>query len=338
MFLTLMLLTGSALTGVSPADGGVIEGVVVRAAGQTPVPDAEVVLRAKLRGEVLLAAETVTNAQGKFRFERLPIAPECVYIPGANRGGVHYPGPNVRLTSLCRRAEVKLAVYDAVTFPNPLVVRRHAIALEPRPGVVQVTESMLIDNPTAACYVGQSVGENAEPVTLQLAIPDDFERVTFPNEFFGRRFSLVGGRLVTGIPWPPGGRELRFTYVLPNLQGHYVWRRPLDLPTAQVRVSIHTDSPPQATCNLDPAPRQNRREIVFESRQRTLEAGYLLRVELGHLPVSPMRYAPCGAMAALAGLIVLTSLVMVRSRRSRGTSAVPTARLSTSCSDVRKMT
>ncbi len=314
MLLTLILLTASALTGVSPAGGGRIEGTVVRAADQAPVPGAEVVLRAKCRGEVLLAAETVADGQGRFRFEHLPVDPECIYVPGANRGGIHYPGPNVRLTSLAPRAEVKLAVYDAVAYPNPLVVRRHAIVLEPRPGAVEVTESMLIDNPTAACYVGQSVGANAEPVTLQLAIPGDFRRITFADEFFGRRFALVGGRLVTGVPWPPGRRELRFTYLLPNLDGHYVWRRPLDLPSAEVRVSIRADSPPEAICNLTPAPPESTRELAFASGKRTLEAGYPLRVELGHLPVSPMRYAPGGAMAVLAGLIVLTSLPMIRSR------------------------
>ena len=63
---------------------------------------------------------------------------------------------------------------------------------------------MLIDNPSAACYVGQAAGEGAEPVTLRLAIPAGFERVTFTSEFFGRRFSLVGGKLVTGVSLAAG--------------------------------------------------------------------------------------------------------------------------------------
>ena len=247
-------------------------------------------------------------------------------MPGANRGGVHYPGANVRLTSQRPRAEVKLAVYDAVTFPNPLVVRRHTITLEPRLGALQVTEAMLIDNPTAACYVGQPTGGNAAPVTLQLAIPGDFQQVTFANEFFGRRFSLAGGRLVTSVPWPPGQRELRFTYVSPDAQGHYVWQRSLDLPSAQVRVSIDADALPKATCNLNPAPPRNGREIVFESGHRVLEAGYPLRVELGRLPISPMSYAPGGAIAALAGLILFTFLATARYGRARGTSVAPMAR------------
>ena len=109
--------------------------------------------------------------------------------------------------------------------------------------MLRVTESMLIDNPGTACYVGQAAGEDAAPVTLQLAIPANFAQVTFAGEFFGRRFSLTGGKLVTGVPWPPGQRELRFSYVLANAERHRVWQRPLDLPSSGVRVSVRTGRP-----------------------------------------------------------------------------------------------
>ena len=245
MFVTLMFLAGSVLTAVSPEGDGVIEGVVVRAADQTPVAGAEVVLRAKVGGQTLPAAETTADARGRFRFAHLAADGRCIYLPGANHDGVHYPGPGVRLSSSQRRAEVKVAVCDAVAFPNPLVVRRHTITLCPEPDALRVTESMLIDNPTSVCYVGQAAGKDAEPATLQLAIPADFQRVTFDSEFFGKRFSLAGGRLVTGIPWPPGRRELTFSYLLGNTQRHYVWQRPLDLPSAErARVDLHRPAGP----------------------------------------------------------------------------------------------
>ena len=236
MLLTLVLLAGSVLEANPPRLEGVIEGVVVRAADHRPVSGAEVVLRAKVDGQLLPVAETVADAQGRFRFGRLPADGEQVYLPGDNRDGVHYPGPSVRLSSLrptggsdagrLRRRQVSQSAGGAPTHDRA----------EPEPGVLRVTESMLIDNPGAACYVGQAAGEDVEPVTLQLAIPADFAQVTFASEFFGRRFSLIGGKLVTGVPWPPGQRELTFSYVLTNAQRHCVWRRPLDLPSTEVRV------------------------------------------------------------------------------------------------------
>ncbi len=233
MFLSWVMLIGSMAAGSSPAGGGLIEGIVVQAVNQSPVAGAEVVLRAKVGNRLVTVAEANADNHGRFRFMGLPADGTSVYLPGANRGGIHYPGPSVLLSSLRRRADVKLAIYDAVAYPNPLVVRRHEIVLCPQEGAIRVTESMLIDNPSSACYVGQSTTKDAEPITLRLAIPDNFERVTFANEFFGRRFSLADGKLVTSVPWQPGQRELTFSYLIPNVQEHYVWQRPLDLPSAQ---------------------------------------------------------------------------------------------------------
>jgi hypothetical protein len=320
MLLTLLILAGSVAAAGSPAGEGVIEGAVVRAVDQSAVAGAEVILRAKVAGQMLTVAETTADAQGRFRFERLPADGAYDYLPGANRDGIHYPGPSVRLSGLRRRANVKLAVHDSVAFPNPLVVRRHEIVLCPQQGALQVTESMLIDNPSLACYVGQAAGKDAEPVTLQLAIPANFERVTFASEFFGRRFALIDGKLVTGVPWPPGQRELTFSYLLPNAHRHYVWQRPLDLPSANVRISVRGNRPERATCNLKPAPRRKVGEVAFEAGQRTLAAGHLLRVELGCLPVSVMTYAPWLALVVLAGLIAGTILPVVGRRTTSGKS------------------
>ena len=161
-----------------------------------------------------------------------------------------------------------------------------------KPGALQVTESMLIDNPSSACYVGQAGSREAEPVTLQLDIPASFERITFASEFFGRRFFLRGGKLATSVPWPPGRRELKFSYLLPNAERHYVWQRRLDLPSEWLRVSVRNSGLEQVTCNLHATPRQEGDAVSFEASEQALPAGYELRVELGHLPVSLMAHAP----------------------------------------------
>ncbi len=225
----------------TPADKGVVEGVVVRAVDQKSVDGAEVMLRAKAAGQWLLLAQTVSDSQGKFHFEDLPVGSHYRFQAGANHDGIYYPGPSVRLSSSQPRAEVRLAVHDAVAFPNPLVVRQHTITLSPKPDALEVTESMVIDNPSQACYVGQASQSGTEPVTLHLSIPADFTRVTFAEEFFGRRCSLVGGKLATSVPWPPGRRELAFSYVLPAHHRHLEWRRSLDLPTSNVKVVVRTD-------------------------------------------------------------------------------------------------
>lgn len=316
MWLILVLLTGSPFTAAPPPHDGMIAGVVVRAADHTPVPGAEVVLRARIDGQLHPVAETTADNRGRFCFSQLPTEETQVYLPGANRGGIHYPGSSVQLSPRQPRVEVVLAVHDAVTFPNPLVVRRHTITLCPELGVLRVTESMLIDNPSAACYVGQTVGDNSAPVTLQLAIPADFTQVTFASEFFGRRFSLVSGKLVTAAPWPPGRRELTFTYVLANAKRDYVWQRPLDLPSRNVRVVVRRDQPAHARSDPKCASQKEDGEIAFDSGGRRLPAGYTVSIELDHMPVTIMTYAPWAATATLAGLLLATCLPVIRRRRA----------------------
>jgi len=107
----------------------------------------------------------------------------------------------------------------------------------------------LVDNPTQSCSIGQAGKDGVPPVTLRLAIPPEFGRTTFQEEFYGRRFAISDGKLVTGIPWPPGRRELKYTYVAPTETPAYRWNRP-DLPCEALRVCVENAKPGDAVCRL----------------------------------------------------------------------------------------
>jgi len=328
MILNLLLAMCSVAAGEVPRSDGSISGVVVNASdGMTPAGGAEVVLRLKLYGQFAPVAQTIADPQGRFRFQDLSVGDGYEYLPGANHQGIHYPGPRIQLTPRRPRASVELAVHDSVAEPSPLVIRRHEITVRPEPGVLYVTESMLVANPSSKSYVGQPAHEGDEPVTLRLAVPSDFERLTFEQESFGRRFSLVDGKLVTSIPWTPGDRELRFTYVLRNARADCVWERRLDLPCSQVFLSVETAKPEEVRCNLQPGTIRHsgdQSEVTFQSGGRTLPAGHVVRLELGALPVPWTVYGKWLALLALVVLIAGVGLAMIgpvrRARRSSATA------------------
>jgi hypothetical protein len=95
----------------------------------------------------------------------------------------------------------------------------------------------------------------------------------------------------TCIPWPPGKRELKFTYVLRNAEAHRVWERPLDLPCSEIHVRVPAEKPDEVACDLGKAKAGSAGEVVFESIDEALPAGHLVRVTLGRLPVPWTAYA-----------------------------------------------
>jgi hypothetical protein len=315
----LLAITCSALIGQMPSGSGAIEGTVyVVSDGRQPGAGVEVALRVALNGQFVPLAETTADAQGKFSFAPLPLGQEYIYLPGANRDGIHYPGQRIQLSVQQPRASVTLEVRDAVEEPCPLVARRHEIVIRPQPGSLSVSEKILIDNPTSKCYVGRPAHDGAEPVTLELSIPPDFEQTTFQREFFGRRFSLVDGKLVTSLPWQPGARELEFTYVLRNDRKHLVWERPMDLPSSQVVVSVQSDEPDAVFCSLGSTPVRREGEVLYESDGTTLPPGHVIRVELGHLPATFITYGRWLTPLVLLTLIGGAAVVNARRRRRAG--------------------
>ncbi len=306
------------LLGQSASIDGMIGGVVLNGSqADAPLGGATVVLRVRLNKQFVTMSETTADDQGRYVFRNLPVGEHFLYLPGANYEGIHYPGPRLRLFEDSRRVAVDLKVRDTITAPNPLIVKSHEILVEPEPGALRVTETMIVVNPTSSCYVGEASHEGGAPVTLRLAIPSDFEKTTFYEEFFGRRFTLVDGRLVTDVPWQPGERELKFFYVLRNEQTHRLWERPLDVPTSGVRLRVRTDKPEEVSSNLHAGESPSEGELVFESGDAALPAGHVIRLELGRLPVPWIAYGRWAALGLLLTLVGGGSFLVLGRRRHR---------------------
>lgn len=316
--IALLAITATAASQPNAIEG-TLSGIVVNASHDSrPAGGIEIVLRAQMDGSFVPVAQTMADAQGRFRFEHLLIGGDSLYLPGANSDGVHYPGPRVQLTQQRPEVAVKLEIYDAVSEPNPLEILRYEIVIRPEPGALHVTESMIVENPSTMSYVGRAAHEGGKPVTLRLAIPSDFDRTTFNKEFFGRRFSLIKDKLITSVPWPPGRRELKFSYVLANDSSHRIWRRPLDLPCRSIQLIVETDNPEEVSCSLGPAHATEDGRVIFQSTATILPSEQVIQLELGLLPVRWTAYGRWIALLALVMVISTISLVTLRRRSLQG--------------------
>lgn len=305
-----------------------LEGIVENGTlGGAPVAGAEVLMRAGHDGALLPIAKTVTDAEGRFRFYNLPAEPGVIYLPGANRHGVHYPGPRVRLDAAEPPAPIRLTVFDAAASPSSLIAERHTIDVRLEGSVLEVTESLLLSNPTLTTYVGES--DKKPLTTLSLSIPKGFERVTFATEFFGRRFFAVENRLVTDIPWLPGKYELKFTYHLPTVGNPLTIERALDLPTSIVRVRANAGEIGRVTCNLPRVAATEDWPLGFQSSDGAIPAGHAIKVVFGDVPAQWSTHAQWMALAVLVALIAGTATV--RKLRKANAGKRPNVSLPRAC-------
>jgi hypothetical protein len=316
-----MLILAVTLTTTSGSPGtAIIEGVVVNgSSGASPVAGAEVVLLAGKDNQFKQIATTTADQHGCFLFDRrhLTPAPDLVYLPGAHWEGVHYPGPRLQLDPRGIPARVRLTVHDAVASPCPLIAEVHEIDINVRRGALEVTEILVVDNPSSATFVGAADAKAPKmaPTTLSLWIPDGVSQITFNKEFDARNFRLVDGRLITNVPWPPGKRQLAFVYQLPVGSNQFLFERPLDLPCMQARIAVTGQCSEELTCNLPKITGPNPIPFGFASVGRKLPAGYTLQLQMGQLSVSWVVYARWVAMLLLGG--PLTAIALWLTLRSR---------------------
>ncbi|MCL4202591.1 MAG: hypothetical protein KJ000_08855 [Pirellulaceae bacterium] len=323
-------------TDESAAGDGEICGLVVNLSeDEAPAPGIEVILRVRLDGEFVAVAAVQSDREGRFAFAELPVEEDLVYLPGANLDGIHYPGPRLRLDRHHPTAMVKLAVRETINAPNPLVIRRHEIVIQAEAGALHVTEALLVDNPTQRTFVGRGGSDEQPPVTFVLGIPLDFERLTFEQEFFGRNFAMVDGRLATSIPWEPGPRWLRFTATVRNEQSVRRWQRRLDGPCEDLRVRVRQENHDQVRCNLAELLTDTAEERVFSSGGKTLAADHILEVELGALPLPWMSYARWLALLLLAGSIAGVGIAL-RTRPTQDQADVSPGTTAAGCSSQRR--
>jgi len=329
MTIHILLAMAVLLAGVGSPGNAIIHGEVVNGSkGASPVAGAEVVLLAGKDKQFERVASTTTDPMGCFVFDHrhLTPSPELIYFPAAHWEGVHYPGPRFRLDPHGAPVGVRLTVHDAIASPCPLVAELHEIDIHVNPGFLEVTEIVVVANPSSTTYVG-TADPNAPmttPTTLSMSIPERVSHVTFNKEFDGRNFQLVEGRLVTNVPWPPGKRQLAFIYQLPVENNQLRFQRLLDLPCLDARVAVTGQCSQELTCNLPKVTGSDLVPIGFASNGQTLPAGYTLQLQMRHLSVSWTVYARWGAVFLLGGLLAAATLYLTLRRRPSVQQLVPT--------------
>jgi hypothetical protein len=121
---------------------------------------------------------------------------------------------------------------------------------------------------------------------------------------------------VTDIPWPPGERELTFTYRIPLEASGGLFRRTLDVPTNDLTLRVLDAGKKKLHCNLAAAQPTNR-EAIFTAGDQQLAASFAIDLRIGDPPIPWAKVARWAALVTL-GVLVATTVVwgQLRKRQS----------------------
>ena len=117
------------------------------------------------------------------------------------------------------------------------------------------------------------------------------------------------------MPWPPGRRELGFTYVIENQHARRQWQRPLDLPTRELQVTVSGADPQHITSNLVRSEPHDSTTVIFASEVESMAAGEKIEVQLDRLPVPLVVRLRRTALIILAGVALVFVRILRQSRR-----------------------
>ncbi len=232
----LMLLLCSLTLSAYPQAGelGGIQGTVLHKTEGKPLASQPITLTIH-RGETADTLETVTDADGTYRFENLPLDPSVHYTVSTVHDGTTYTEKDVVISTWVPTLKIDIEI-GAFTEDKTLIgVRSHSFIIAPPPpdhapdGAVTVIEAVLLENRSDLSF---RTTHNAQTVGLHLDLPKGTEGFQ-PHRTDGLIIDAATNQAVLTSPLLPGESHLGYTYIFHVENSRLDLPRRLSFPTAE---------------------------------------------------------------------------------------------------------
>ena len=320
------MLSGQAAHAQQP---GVIEGVVANGTTESMVDTIPVSLEVLREGASIDRLETVSDADGRFRFEGLEVSPDLSYVVSTSYLGVDYSTEPIDLNQ--PPPPIHLLVYETIDQDGDISILRASMAVprvDSSTGLIQVLEVVTFVNQGDRTYVGQLLTDPEGGGVLRLHLsPGSLDLVLGTG--FGVNGPLPASDGMLGrTPVPPGEFLVVYAYKVPFTDEARTIEKLYAYPVSRATFLIDTAGPSPSSQQLTSVETVNVNGVPnFQLSGGDFQPGEPVSVTLTGLPslVAPassggvdletvLRIAGVGAMAALlAGVTLYT--VMSRRRR-----------------------
>lgn len=179
------------------------------------IAQAKVVLYALLSDGSPGLRKTVTDADGRFRFEAISNSPDITYLLGAEYKNIPFPGARIVFTPGELEREVPIAVTAPIKDGSQVTLNEMEIEVNWVGGEVTFTEFYLIDNKAIqAVSVDAADREGLRP-PIWVELPDGARNFQMPYDVIPDGIVRKGNAVEFWGPIYSGPQDLSLTYQLP---------------------------------------------------------------------------------------------------------------------------
>jgi hypothetical protein len=235
--------------GPHAAPSGTVEGRVLNGAGGKAESGVEVVLTgARPDGTDQIVRTAKTDKDGRFEFRNVPTGNRFYAVDASFDGGFFAGGAVELPAGTVKRPVVKttLRVWETISDPNAILIRRNDIFLSTGKQALDVVESVTVVNTSTRAYIGRAPRKGSpEPrPTLGLDLPTGADRsavqiLDSTIDVPGLTPTDSGVGITAAIP--PGETLITFAYRLPGSAGVYDFAKTALYPV--LNTSVHARDP-----------------------------------------------------------------------------------------------
>lgn len=329
--------------GASPAQAaakGTIRGEVVNESTGEPQQGVRVTLTsARDDGSAPRRITTTTDERGRYVFEDLATGEDRYYAIDARHDDGTFAGGVVRLPDDTSRPPVidsTLRVWDTITDPAAIVVRRDSIFVVPSDEGVGVIEAVVVANISEEAYIGRgralgADGGDGQVASLGFALPPAAELPPVPivesdidiPALVETSFGFAATNAI-----PPGVWRIVYSYEIAGEGGVYDLSRPALYPTLEV--GVYAGDPLSIDGGrVEPDGTRDVRGKIYDlySSDEMLEAGDRLdMIAVAEASATNLLAIGAGVAAVLALAAALVFVIRRRSRRTQVAEPQPRTR------------
>lgn len=325
----ILVFAGSALSAGADEAKGTIKGSVKNmTAGGSSVAGLDVTLLI-FSGQEQSGTQTgKVDDQGKFVFKGLETGSEFIYLIHLQHQGVDYGSEPITFPADKTELTVEVPCFDSTTAAGAITSPARHYLLDPDPEGVDVTEIVIMRNPTDKSYVGSREIQQGIRETLRFVIPENAEDLSYGDGMTVSRVVPVEGGFADGWPVYPGDSQRIFSYRIPAKGGSVNFTTRVTLASEKVSVLAPDIGADISVSNLPERsnPTVQGEKFVLLSGQN-IAGDTELKFKVDRLPSAQL--AAVGLVPLIGGVgVVLIAIVVlviiVRRRRSKASARVTT--------------